>query len=60
MIEKSFRGRIMTEFGAIFEDPMSVMVFCTITLGFIVAHAIATIWVTSHGKDGGFELLKTA
>ena len=50
----------MTEFSAIFEDPMSVMVFSTVTIGFIVAYALATIWVTSHGKDSGFEMLKTA
>ncbi len=50
----------MTEFGAIFEDPMTVMVFSTVTIGFIVAYALATIWVTSHDKDSGFEMLKTA
>jgi hypothetical protein len=50
----------MTEFGAIFEDPLSVMVFCTITIGFIVAHAMATLWLTSHGEEIGFVALKTA
>ena len=50
----------MTEFGAIFEDPMSVMVLCTVSIGFMVAYALATIWATSHGKDSGFEMLKAA
>lgn len=50
----------MTEFGAIFEDPLSVMVFSTITLGFIVAHAMAMVWLTSHDKDSVFGTLKTA
>ena len=50
----------MTEFGAIFEDPLCVMVFCTISIGFIVAHALATLWLTSHGEEIGFEALKTA
>lgn len=50
----------MSEFGAIFENPISVLVFSTITIGFIVAYALATIWVTSHGNDSGFAMLKTA
>jgi hypothetical protein len=50
----------MTEFGAIFEDPMSVMVFSTITIGFIVAYAMAMVWITSQGKDSIFDTLKTA
>ncbi len=50
----------MTEFGVIFEDPMSVMVFCSISIGFIVAYALATIRLTSAGKDSGFAMLKTA
>lgn len=50
----------MTEFGAIFEDPISVLVFSTVTIGFIVAYTLATIWVTSHEQDRGFAMLKTA
>lgn len=50
----------MTEFGAIFEYPLSVMVFCTVTTGFIVAYAMATLWLTSHGENTGFQTLKTA
>lgn len=50
----------MTEFGAIFEDPMTVMVFSTVTIGFIVAYALATIWVTSHSNDSAFGVMKTA
>jgi hypothetical protein len=46
----------MTEFGVIFEDPMSVMVFSTVTIGFLVAYALVTIWAMSQGKDSVFEI----
>ena len=50
----------MTEFGTVFEDPLSAMVFSTITIGFIVAHALAIVWVTAPGKTAGFETPQTA
>jgi hypothetical protein len=50
----------MTEFDTVFDDPLSVMVFSTITIGFIVAHALATVWVTGHEKNTDLAAPKPA
>ncbi len=40
-----------------FEDPLSAMAYGCFTMSFVVAHSLASIWVTAHGKNTMFEAL---
>lgn len=50
----------MTELGTVFEDPLSAMVFATISMGFIVAYSFATIWVAANGRNTDLQALQSA
>jgi hypothetical protein len=50
----------VTEYDKIFEDPMSVMLFNYITLGFIVAYAMAGVWMSANGKNVDLDALQPA
>ena len=50
----------MTEFGMIFEDPMSTMIFNYITLGFIVAYAMAAVWMSANRQSDDLDALQPA
>ncbi len=51
---------VVSEYGLIFEYPLSTMVFSYITVGFIVAYAMASIWMTAQHRTDAFEALQAA
>ena len=47
-----------TKDGVVLDDPLSMMLYSSITMSFLFAHAFASLWVTSHGKNTDLEALK--
>ncbi len=56
-----YTGEVVSEYGIIFEDQLSTMVFIYISLGFIVAYAMASIWMTAaQQRTDAFDALQAA
>jgi len=50
----------MTKYGDLFDDPFSALIYNSITMSFIMAHAFASFWVVAHGKNTDLDALKAA
>ena len=49
-----------TKNGIVLEDPLSMMIYSSISMSFLFAHAFAALWVTKHGKNTDLDALKSA
>jgi hypothetical protein len=49
-----------TKDGIVLDDPLSALIYSSISLSFMLAHIFAAYWVSEHGKNTDLDALKAA